>query len=59
MKLGEIAKKVQEMGLKWYRHVMRIDEHFVGGRAMEMKIHGRRKRGSPKRRWLDRVRDDI
>ena len=26
--------------------------------AMEMKVQGRRKRGRPKRRWLDRVRDD-
>ena len=25
----------------------------------EIKIKGRRKRGRPKRRWLDRVRDDI
>ena len=26
---------------------------------MEMKVHGRRKRGRPKRRWLDKVKDDI
>ena len=24
-----------------------------------MKVQGRRKRGRPKRRWLDRVRDDV
>ena len=24
-----------------------------------MEVQGRRKRGRPKRRWLDRVRDDI
>ena len=24
-----------------------------------MKVHGRRKIGRPKRRWLDRVKDDI
>ena len=23
-----------------------------------MKVHGRRKRGRPKRRWLDKVKDD-
>ena len=41
-------------------HVMRIrEEHYVGRRAMEMKVQRRRKRGRPKRRWLDRVRDDI
>ena len=24
-----------------------------------MKVHGRKKRGRPKRRWLDKVEDDI
>ena len=27
--------------------------------AMVMKVQGRRKRGRPKRRWLDKVKDDI
>ena len=33
--------------------------HYVGWRAMVMKVQGRRKRGIPKRRWLDKVKDDI
>ena len=57
--MGEITKKVQEKRLKWYGHVMRREEHRVGRRAMEMKVQGRRKRGIPKRRWLDKVKDDI
>ena len=52
-KVGEITKKVQERRLKWYGHVMRREEHYVGRGAMEMKVQGRRKRGRPKRRWLD------
>ena len=58
-KVGEITKKVQERRLKWYGHVMRREEHCVGRRAMEMKVQWRRKRGRPKRRWLDKVKDDI
>ena len=58
-KLGEITKKVQERRLKWYGHVMRREEHYVGRRAMVMKVQGRRKIGRPKRRWLDKVKDDI
>ena len=58
-KVGEIAKKVQERRLKWYGHVMRREEHYVGRRVMEMKVQGRRKRGRPKRRWMDKVKDDI
>ena len=32
---------------------------YVGRRVMVMKVQGRRKRGRPKRRWLDKVKDDI
>ena len=48
-RVGEIAKKVQERRLKWYGHVMRREEHYVGRRAMEMKVQGKRKRGRPKK----------
>ena len=51
--------KVQERRLKWYGHVMRIAEHYVGRRAMEMKVQGRIKIGRPNRGWLDKVKDDI
>ena len=59
--MGEITKKVQGRRLKWYGHVMRREEHYiyVGRRVMVMKVQGRRKRGRPKRRWLDKVKDDI
>ena len=46
--MGEITKKVQERRLKWYGHVMRREEQYVGRRTMEMKVQGRRKRGRPK-----------
>ena len=58
-KVGEIAKKVPERRLRWYGHVMRIEEHCIGMMAMEMKVMGRRKIGRPKRRLLDKVKDDI
>ena len=58
-KVGEITKKVQEISLKWYGHMMRIEGQFVGRRSMVMKVQGRRKRRRPKRRWLDKVEDDI
>ena len=56
-KVGDITKKVQERRLKWYGHVMRREEHYVGRMAMVMKVQGRRKRGRPKRRWLDKVKE--
>ena len=56
-KRGEITKKVQERRLKWYGHVMRREEHYIGRRAMGMEW--RRKRGRLNGRWLDRVGVDI
>ena len=52
-------KKLKNKRLTWYGHVMTREEHYVGRRAMEMKVQGRRKRGRPKRRWLDKEKDDI
>ena len=58
--MGEIAKKAHEMRLKWYWHVMSSEVHYVGRRAMEKKVQGRRKRGRRnKRRCLDKVKSDI
>ena len=33
-KVGEIAKNVQGRRVKWYGHVMRREDHYVGRRAM-------------------------
>ena len=39
--------------------MIRRKEHYVGMSAIVMKVQGRRKRGRPKRRLLDKVKDDI
>ena len=49
--MGDIARNVQEWRLKW--HVMRREENYVGRRAMEMKVQGRRKRGELRRKEGD------
>ena len=57
-RVGEISKKVQESRLKWYGHVLRREE-YVGKRVMVMEVPGKRRHGSPKRRWLDNIRNDL
>ena len=57
-KVGEIYKKVQESRLKWYGHVLRREEEYVGKRVMAMEVPGKR-RGTPKRRWLDNIKNDL
>ena len=58
-RVGEISKKVQESRLKWYGHVLRREDEYVGKRVMGMEVPGKRRRGRPKRRWLDSTRNDL
>ena len=57
--MGEISKKVQESRLKWYGHVSRREEEYVGKRVLGMEVPGKRRRGRPKRRWKDSIRNDL
>ena len=57
-KVGEISKKVRESRLKWYGYASRRDE-YVGKRVMVMEVSGKRRRGRPKRRWLDNIKNDM
>ena len=58
-KVGEISKKVQESRLKWYGHVSRREDEYVWKRVMGMEVPGKRRRGRPKRVWLDSIRNDL
>ena len=57
--MGEISTKVQESRFKWYGHALRREEEYVGKRVMVMEVPGKRRRGRPKRRWLDNIRNDL
>ena len=51
--------KMREGRLRWYGHVMRRDQEYVGKKMMEMELPGKRRRGRPKRRFLDLVKEDM
>ena len=55
----EVSKKAQEGRLRWYGHILRREEDHVGKQTMEMEVQGRRKRGRPKKRWIDCVKEDL
>ena len=44
-KVGEISKKLQESRLKWYGHVLRREDEYVGKRVMVMEVPGKRRKG--------------
>ena len=54
-----MSKKVQERRLKWYGHVLRRDDKYVGKRVMGMEVAGKSRRGRPKRGWLDSIRNGL
>ena len=55
----QLELKMREGRLRWYGHVMRIDQEYVGGRVMEMELQGKRKRRRPKTSLLDVVKEDM
>ena len=59
VKVERLEMKMTEGGLRWYGHVMRRDQGYVGRRMMEMKLPGKRKRGRPKRIFLNVTKEDM
>ena len=49
---------VSSIIVRWVWHVLRREEEYVGRRVMVMDVPGERRRGRPKRRWLDSIRND-
>ena len=59
VKLERLGMKMREGRLRWYGHVMRRDQEYVGRKIMKMQLPGKRRRGRPKRRFLDVVKEDM
>ena len=59
VKVERLGMKMREGRLRWYGHVMRRDQEYIGRKMMEMKLPGKRRRGRPKRRFLDVVKEDM
>ena len=58
LKVEKLSDKLREARLRWFGHVMRREETYVGKRVMEIVV-GKRKRGRPRRRWKDCVKEDM
>ena len=54
-----ITTYVAQKRFSWYGHVMRRDEMNVAKHVTPMKVGGKRPRGRPRLRWMDRVRSDL
>ena len=58
LKVEQLEAKMREGRLRWCGHVERREKGYIGKRVMAMEV-GKRKRGRPKRRWKDCIREDL
>ncbi|XP_051787950.1 uncharacterized protein LOC127529167 [Erpetoichthys calabaricus] len=57
--VGCLGDKVREARLRWFGHVQRRDEGYTERRVLRIEQPGWRKRGGPKRRFMDVAREDM
>ena len=57
VQVEQLGMKMREGKLRWYGHVMRKDQEYVGRKIIEMELLGKRKEGRPKRRFLNVVKE--
>jgi len=53
-----IVDRIQQRRLRYFGHVSRMGKSRYPKIAMEGYVHGQRRRGRPKKRWMDMVRSD-
>ena len=58
VKVEQLGIKMREGRLRWYGHVMRRDQKYVGRKMMKIELPEKKKRGRPKRKFLDVVKED-
>ena len=59
VRIAKLGEKIRGARLWWYGHVKRREAEYVGRRTLGMEVPGRRKRGRPRKRWLDVVWEDM
>ena len=57
--IRQIGDEVREARLRWYGHVQRRNTEYVGKRMLCLELSGKRRRGRPKTRFMDVVREDM
>ena len=58
VEVGKLKRNLREKLLSWLGRVVRREENYVGKRIRQFAI-GKRKKGQPKRRWKDCIREDL
>ena len=57
--VGKFGEKTREARVRWYGHLRRKDDGYIGRWMLRMELPGKRKRGRSKRRFMDVVKEDM
>ena len=57
--MEKFGEQTREARLKWYVHLRRKADGYIGRRMLRMELPEKRKRGRPKRRFMDVVKEDM
>ena len=57
--VGRFGENTREGRLRWYGHPQRKNDGYIGRRILRMELPRKRKRGSPKRRFMDVLKEDM
>ena len=55
--LQDVANRIQQ-AMQYFGHVQRMDHTRYTKLALHGYVHGTRRQGRPKKRWIDMVKDD-
>ena len=59
IKNADIVRFVKSKRMAWLGHVMRMEGKRIPKRVLEWKPTGRRKRGRPRKRWIEDIEEDM
>ena len=57
--MTNIGVRCRRARLRWFGHVKKREESYVGSRLLSMEPPGRIGRGRPKQRWKDTISADM
>jgi hypothetical protein len=56
---ADIVKFIKSLRLRWCGHIERMNNEIMPKQIMTTKTEGTRKRGRPRKRWMDEVEEDL
>ena len=59
IRVVDVQSKIETSRLRWFGHMMRMEEERIPKRAFKEKLIEKRPRGRPRKRWKDAVMENI